>query len=264
MTHPFSTNGVVSANSPEPATAAPPINRVMDHDAHGRFAPGNRGGPSNPFARHAAALRQAFFDAITEEDMRAIAAELAAMARLGELPAIKLLLTYVLGKPAPPADPDTLDVQEWQRWREKTNIRAKEAASICNGIPAEMACTIARAAVPVVQKAEAAQLQASLRAGLDVPAEARASEEAEDAPAPPADRHQTAETASCHRQQTAETALSHRQQTAETAEEFRFSEAEVAQAASWLIAACHGHRQQTEQTANGKEVADARGPEPAG
>jgi hypothetical protein len=261
MTTLLSTNGVASTHGHEPTPASPFSN---GKDAHGRFAPGNRGGPGNPFARQCAALRQAFFDAITEEDMHAIAGELAVQARMGDKAAIKLLLSYVLGKPTAPVDPDTLDVQEWQLWQQKTNIRAQEAASIGNGIPAEMACTIARATVPAVQKAEAAQLQTGLLAGLDLPDGTSTPEKADDAdqaptPAlpsiavPPTDRQQTGQTASCHRQQTAE-----------TAEEFPFSEAEVAQATAWLIAACNDHRHQTVETANGKDGTAPRGPDPAG
>jgi hypothetical protein len=237
------------------ATAAPSANGSNGRDTQGRFASGNRGGPGNPFARKTAALRQAFYEAITEEDMRAIAGELIVQARLGDKAAIKLVLAYVLGKPAAPAAPDTLDVQEWQLWKEKTNIPAKDAAAIGNGIPAEMACTIARATVPLVQQAEATQLQAKLLTGLAVPADALLAEGASDtnqapasaqpcddvlAPAttPPADRHQTGKTVTCPRPQTVE-----------TAEEFQFTEAEVAQAAAWLIAACNGQsRHQTEET----------------
>jgi hypothetical protein len=238
-----------------PPEASPSANGPTGHDAQGRFTKGNRGGPGNPFARRTAALRQAFYEAITEEDMRAIAGELIVQARLGDKAAIKLVLAYVLGKPTAPADPDTLDVQEWQLWQQQTNIRAKDAAAINNGITAEMACTIARTTVPLVQQAEAAQMQANLMAGLDVPADALHLKETRDpnqAPAParpsdgvpapatalPADRQQTGKTASCHRQQTAETAA-----------EFPFSEAEVAQATAWLIAACNGQsRHQTAET----------------
>ncbi len=80
--------------------------------ADGRFAKGNPGGPGNPFARKTAALRQALLDTVTEQDIQDIAAKLRDEAKSGDKAAIKLLFQYVIGKPQPAVDPDTLDVQE--------------------------------------------------------------------------------------------------------------------------------------------------------
>jgi hypothetical protein len=92
--------------SPRPA---PP------RDAKGRFAPGNPGGPGNPFARQVAKLRSALVNRVTEADMVRIAEDLMVRARMGDLAAIKLLFQYVLGKPAETVNPDTLDIEEWQQ-----------------------------------------------------------------------------------------------------------------------------------------------------
>src|SRR5262245_43080787 len=81
-------------------------------ETNGRFARGNGGGPGNPFARKVAALRSALFDAVTADDVRRIARRLVRRARAGELAAIKLLFTYILGKPTEAADPDRLDLNE--------------------------------------------------------------------------------------------------------------------------------------------------------
>jgi len=78
----------------DPAAAAD-----SNHDARGRFTRGNRGGPGNPFAHRVADLRAAFLDALTPEDMRAVALALLLKARSGDLTAAKLLLQYSLGKP---------------------------------------------------------------------------------------------------------------------------------------------------------------------
>ena len=99
------------ANGPDvPPAEAPASGR----DSRGRFAKGNRGGPGNPFARQTAALRSALLAAVTEQDMQEVAAALLLRARLGNLAAIKLLFSYVIGRPVDPVDPDTLDRDEWR------------------------------------------------------------------------------------------------------------------------------------------------------
>src|SRR5688500_362353 len=79
-------------------------------DEKGRFGKGNRGRPGNPFARQTAKLRQAMLDAVSAEDMREVIDALKGKAKQGDVAAIKLLLSYTVGKPAPVADPDTLDL----------------------------------------------------------------------------------------------------------------------------------------------------------
>jgi hypothetical protein len=51
-------------------------------------------------------------DTVTEQDIKDIAAQLRDDAKAGDKAAIKLLFQYVIGKPQPAVDPDTLDVQE--------------------------------------------------------------------------------------------------------------------------------------------------------
>jgi hypothetical protein len=75
-------------------------------DGRGRFALGNPGGPGNPFAKRAAALRQAFYATATEADLQAIARQVVDKAKGGDLAAIKIALLWLLGKPAEPTDPD--------------------------------------------------------------------------------------------------------------------------------------------------------------
>jgi hypothetical protein len=102
----------------EPKAPPPSTNGCNGHapaegrDAGGRFAKGNKGGPGNPFARRCAELRQALLNSVTEDDIAALAKRLLLQAKGGDMAAAKLLLTYVIGTPAPAADPDRLDRHE--------------------------------------------------------------------------------------------------------------------------------------------------------
>jgi hypothetical protein len=85
-------------------------NGTAGRDALGRFAPGNRAaaGRSHPFARQAAALRRAFFTAVTEEDMRTVVRTLVSQAQEGNLQACRLLMLWILGKPHDAIHPDAI------------------------------------------------------------------------------------------------------------------------------------------------------------
>ncbi len=124
------------------------------HEANGRFAPGNGGGPGNPFARRVAALRQVMLDCVTDKDMEVIVGELVVQARNGKLAAIKLLFQYVLGKPAATVNPDTLDLQEVEQYS-----RAPQPAALQEIIgarmPADLACNLMRTVLPYVGRSQA-------------------------------------------------------------------------------------------------------------
>ncbi len=77
-------------------------NGFGDRDATGRFRPGNKAAAGNPFARKVAALRTALLDAVTPDDVHALAA--------GLLGAAKVLLAYCVGRPAEPPNPDRLEL----------------------------------------------------------------------------------------------------------------------------------------------------------
>src|SRR5262245_34944986 len=93
-----------------------------DRDSHGRFAKGNRGGVGNPFARQVAGFRAAILQATTHEDIKAITKKLIEMAREGNLAAAKLLLAYTCGRPEQTPDPDRLDLEEWNLFKEARPI----------------------------------------------------------------------------------------------------------------------------------------------
>jgi hypothetical protein len=80
-------------------------------------------------------LRQAALAAITPDDVRAIIAKMAELALAGDVQAAKLVLGYAIGRPAPAADPDRLDVQEWNHFKE-TAPMMHEAESLLTPKPA--------------------------------------------------------------------------------------------------------------------------------
>jgi hypothetical protein len=73
-------------------------------DSGGRFAAGNSGGPGNPFARQAAQLRAALYEAVTADDIREIARALITQAKAGERWAIRELLDRIVGRPTVAVD----------------------------------------------------------------------------------------------------------------------------------------------------------------
>jgi hypothetical protein len=77
-------------------------------DALGRFLQGNLFGKGNPFAKHAGALRKAFYDEATPEDLQQIARRLLNAAKDGDWVAAQVALRWLLGKPPDPIDPYAL------------------------------------------------------------------------------------------------------------------------------------------------------------
>ena len=77
----------------------PSPNGDNGRDESGRFTPGNPGGPGNPHAAQVGRLRSALLDAVTLEDMRAVALALVEKARAGDIAAAHVLFDRVLGKP---------------------------------------------------------------------------------------------------------------------------------------------------------------------
>jgi hypothetical protein len=81
-------------------------------DPLGRFVAGNRGGgrPRNPYGRKCAALRAAFADAISVQDVRRVARKLTELAALGDPIGLRLFAA-MLG-PLKAVDPDATDADE--------------------------------------------------------------------------------------------------------------------------------------------------------
>jgi hypothetical protein len=116
------------ANGTEPRPAAPPSTTVAtvaapatpaapapeaqspNHGACGRFVAGNKAAAGNSFHRAVAARRKALLEAVTDDDVRAIAGKLKRQALAGDTAAAKILLAYLIGKPASAASADDADL----------------------------------------------------------------------------------------------------------------------------------------------------------
>jgi hypothetical protein len=150
-------------------------------DGAGRFAAGNKGGPGNPFARHTAAMRKAIADAVTPEQLAAIAAAMVKKALEGDVSAAKLVFAYAAGKPGPTADPDTLDAHELATRRGNV-ASAEDVHALFEACPAGLLCAVAAVVAPQVQShLEAAFAQGVRRQGES---EQRDQKHAPDEPGP--------------------------------------------------------------------------------
>ena len=92
------------------STSPPFINGSNGRGTNGRFAPGNPGGPGNPFVKRAAELRSVLHAAVTDDDLTAVMSKLVSLAKDGDIAAIKLLLDRTIGKPVEWDD----DSANWQ------------------------------------------------------------------------------------------------------------------------------------------------------
>jgi hypothetical protein len=104
-----------SSKTEPPTSNRSPASKELDakdRESNGRFAKGNRGGCGNPFARQVAAFRACLINSVTQDDFKAIVEQLVELAKEGELQAIRLLFSYLLGTPKPVVEPDELDLQE--------------------------------------------------------------------------------------------------------------------------------------------------------
>jgi hypothetical protein len=118
---------------------------------------------------------------VTAEDIQAVAARLVEAAKGGDVSAARLLLSYALGKPAEAVDPDTLDVREWDLFGQQSTPAA-QVDCVLGSIPVSLACDIARAALPGLRDAAAAQLVEAL---TEQPEEEAAEEEPVEVAVPP-------------------------------------------------------------------------------
>src|SRR5262249_32940436 len=72
--------------------------------------------------RQVAGFRAAILQATTHEDIKAITKKLIEMARKGNLAAAKLHWAYTCGRPEQTPDPDRLDLEEWNLFKEARPI----------------------------------------------------------------------------------------------------------------------------------------------
>jgi hypothetical protein len=134
-------------------TSTEPNTTDAGREANGRFANGNPGGCGNPFARKVAGLRTAMVAAVSDEDIGAITTRLVRDARDGDKTATKLLFQYVIGKPGPAVNPDTLVLDEF-RLLQQSAVPAEALTPMLRGVPVEFWLQL----WPLFAEAQAAQL----------------------------------------------------------------------------------------------------------
>jgi hypothetical protein len=120
-----------TATTDRPEQQAPP---KPQRNAKGRFIRNNDGGPGNPFGRRVAELRKVLLRSATEENVERLATMLMEKAFAGDLAAAKLLLLYWIGKPKEVAEPDRVDVEEWELARQ-TVVRPDVAQETFASLP---------------------------------------------------------------------------------------------------------------------------------
>jgi hypothetical protein len=110
-------NGYGDLRTPAPKAKRAQKAKGDGRDARtGRFGKGNTAavGQVNPIARARAELQKALVAAVSKSDMEALAQRLLADALRGQVASAELLLKYVVGKPAPAADPDRVALDGWR------------------------------------------------------------------------------------------------------------------------------------------------------
>jgi len=110
------TNGKPFAPKSTPdarSEAIPPAPKptASDRNNTGRFQPGCRPGPGNPFGRRVATLRKSLLESVTETDVAQLGRKLLAQALEGDVAASKVLLAYIVGKPTEVVDPDRVEIE---------------------------------------------------------------------------------------------------------------------------------------------------------
>jgi hypothetical protein len=109
-------------------------------------------------------LRKALAECVSEEDIMDLGRSLYLAARNGDWVAAKLLLSYIIGKPAPPADPDTLEAHEWGVFK-ALPVHEQDVSALLGGLPAKLANQLARDALPLLEVEHAKLLAETLRTG---------------------------------------------------------------------------------------------------
>jgi hypothetical protein len=164
LTAPPSAAAAPVADAAQPNAASP--NNGTGRDARGRFAKGNLGGPGNPFTRQSAAFRKALCDTLSADDIHALTRTLLDKAKGGDVAAIKLLFAYTIGRPADAVNPDTLDVDELQCFRQQT-LPPDMPMPPPVGVPTALACQVLRGLMPAREDAMRQALADRLREDLE-------------------------------------------------------------------------------------------------
>jgi hypothetical protein len=109
-------------------------------------------------------MRKVFSEAVSEEDLVAVAKAMTEKAKEGDVAAARLALSYVVGKPLDAVEPDSLDLAELKQYEEETQ-HFKALPTVAATPDLEMVCTIARASRPEIAEAASKDISHALLHG---------------------------------------------------------------------------------------------------
>jgi hypothetical protein len=127
----------------QPFAEQDPYVSPIGRDAGGRFPKGNAGGPGNPHARHCANMLTLFRSCIDPERLEALIKVLYDKAYAGDLGAIKLIISYSIGKPPHAPQPDGIEHDEWKRFQEAA-VRQQAVTELLSTLPNTLVNDIVR------------------------------------------------------------------------------------------------------------------------
>ena len=159
---------------------------TQGRDGAGKFTPGNPGGPGNPYARQSARLKKAVLEVMNEAEIRLIAQKLLSQALQGDVPSMKLVFAYAIGKPGEAVNPDEIDALEWEM-RQRLTVSLDEVEALTERVPVKQANAVAQAvAQPVALQVGQEIFQRLQERGLLTPTQPVDTREGLDLPPRPA------------------------------------------------------------------------------
>ena len=117
----------------------------------GRFRPGNKGGPGNPFARQVAEIRKLLLNTVPGERLAKIVLAMVDKAEAGDVAAAKLVLQYTVGKPAETVEPDRIEIDD-HRLRVESCIPSREWTPKFGELPVEFANSMWESVAPEMEQ----------------------------------------------------------------------------------------------------------------
>ncbi|CAN5217750.1 hypothetical protein BH10PLA2_BH10PLA2_20340 [soil metagenome] len=154
---------------PRPFAQQDPYTSPIGRDAGGRFPKGNAGGPGNPHARHCANMLTLFRSCIDAQRLEALIKVLYDKAYAGDLGAIKLIVSYSIGKPTHAPQPDGIEHDEWKRFQESA-VRQQAITELLSTLPSNLVNDIVRTTWPAASISWAENLGRQLQ-GQATPAD---------------------------------------------------------------------------------------------